>query len=102
MRPHEEEWEIDPTTQDPLLSIRRVESTEGVDREVARRMTREEAQFIVAAPEMARRLLALVRSCESCRDTGLVSVRCTTGSTKEPCPTCDDDRAMLRRAGVLP
>lgn len=45
---------------------------------------------------MARRLMAHIDGCELCGGLG------TIGSIRVQCPQCADDRAAIRKAGVLP
>lgn len=65
------------------------------------------ADRYAALPDLVRALLDHVRSCEDCDGTGLVGVRGMDPDTgldrteMAPCPSCEDDRTVLRKAGVL-
>lgn len=92
MKPHEETWAVGRDG-----AVRKIDAEGPLIG-----WTHEQARLISAAPEMARALLEHVEACDACGGDGLASIRTPEGRNAVPCPTCEDDRLLLRKAGVLP
>lgn len=100
-KPWEQEWRV-PKGEDPC-----VVRADGADGVVAAYqyafsegpipLDREDAEFIAAAPDMARALMGFLGAC--CRTGNPVRV-CIEDRSVRTCPTCAALMA-LRKAGVL-
>ena len=98
-KPWEEEWELAGT--EVLPGGERDECAKFYG---PRSAAYPRATLAHAAPNMARALLAHVRLCAGCDGTGITSIRGPGPEERQdaPCPACEDDRAALKKAGVLP
>jgi hypothetical protein len=94
VKPHEEKWE----TGEGVLSGALY--NEGIW--IGSFTNAERARLAAKAPELVRHVLMSIGACEGCGGSGTTSVRTPTGRYDEFCPTCEDARAVLKAAGVIP
>jgi hypothetical protein len=99
MKPHEETLTAEQYANDQVALVSKS------DRRMVAVFRAQDAEewrrFILAAPAMARALLAHVTFCVPCKGSGSAGVRTTMGAVPQPCPACEADRAALKEAGVL-
>lgn len=93
-QPHEEQW----TTGEGALSGALCSG----DTWIGSFTNPERAKLAVHAPALARHLMKYVAVCTSCDGAGQGSVRSPDGYVRASCPGCEEARAVLRAAGVIP